>query len=65
MDFENDVFLEVRVISGLGGWHSFAITEMVLWVCLALSLLLADTVLGATGANGSPEPSYRLRVTGT
>jgi uncharacterized membrane protein len=39
------VFLEVRVISGLGGWHSFAITETVLWVCLALSLLLADIAI--------------------
>ena len=39
------VFLEVRMISGIGGWHSFAITETVLWVCLALSLLLADIAI--------------------
>jgi uncharacterized membrane protein YozB (DUF420 family) len=40
------VFLEVRVISGLGGWDgSVAIAETILWVCLALSLLFADLAI--------------------
>lgn len=40
------VFLEVRVISGLGGWNnSVAINETIIWVCLALSLLLADIAI--------------------
>ena len=37
------VFLEVRVISGLGGWDdNTGVTETIIWVCLALSLLFAD-----------------------
>jgi hypothetical protein len=40
------VFLEVRVIAGLGGWtHNVAITETIVGVCLALSLLLADIAI--------------------
>ena len=39
------VFLEVRVIYGLGGWNNFAIAETIIWVCLALSLLLADIAI--------------------
>jgi uncharacterized membrane protein len=40
------VFLEVRVISGLGGWDSSsATTETIIWVCLALSLLFADIAI--------------------
>jgi uncharacterized membrane protein len=40
------VFLEVRVISGLGGWdQNIAALETIVWVCLALSLLFADIVL--------------------
>jgi uncharacterized membrane protein len=39
------VFLEVRVIYGLGGWHSFAIIEMILWACVAFSLLCADIAI--------------------
>ncbi|MFI5114826.1 MAG: DUF2306 domain-containing protein [Terriglobales bacterium] len=39
------VFLEVRVISGLGGWESSGATETIIWVCLALSLLFADIAI--------------------
>jgi hypothetical protein len=39
------VFLEVRVVSGLGGWHSVAIRESILWGCVALSLLFADIAI--------------------
>src|SRR5580692_9954120 len=37
------VFLEVRVISGLGGWDSSgpATTETIIWICIALSLFIA------------------------
>ncbi|HEV2714800.1 MAG TPA: DUF2306 domain-containing protein [Terriglobales bacterium] len=40
------VFLEVRVVSGLGGWDgNFAMTETIVWTCVALSLLFADLVI--------------------
>jgi uncharacterized membrane protein YozB (DUF420 family) len=40
------VFLEVRVISGLGGWdRNISATETIVWICLAFSLLLGDLVL--------------------
>jgi uncharacterized membrane protein len=40
------VFLEVRVISGIGGWdENAAITETIIWICLAASLLLADIAI--------------------
>lgn len=40
------VFLEVRVVSGLGGWdNSSGTTETIIWVCLALSLLFADIAI--------------------
>ena len=40
------VFLEVRVVSGLGGWDGdFAMTETIVWTCVALSLLFADVVI--------------------
>ncbi len=40
------VFLEVRVIGGLGGWDgNFAITETIVWVCVALSLLFAGIAI--------------------
>jgi uncharacterized membrane protein len=40
------VFLEVRVISGLGGWDdSIAATETIVWICLALSLFIADIAI--------------------
>jgi len=40
------VFLEVRVVSGIGGWNNnLAIAETILWVCLALSLLFGDIAI--------------------
>jgi uncharacterized membrane protein len=40
------VFLEVRVVSGLGGWDdSSATTEKIIWACVALSLLFADIAI--------------------
>ena len=40
------VFLEVRVIGGLGGWDgNFAAIETIVWVCVALSLLFADIAI--------------------
>ena len=40
------VFLEGRVISGLGGWDdNIKAVETVVWMCLAFSLLAADIAL--------------------
>ena len=41
------VFLEVRVIGGLGGWEDLDVVanETIVWVCLAFSILSADVVL--------------------
>jgi uncharacterized membrane protein len=39
------VFLEVRVISGLGGWESPVALETIVWSCIALSLLFADIAI--------------------
>jgi len=41
------VFLEVRVIGGLGGWENLDIhvNETIVWACLAFSILSADLVL--------------------
>ncbi|HEX6804270.1 MAG TPA: DUF2306 domain-containing protein [Terriglobales bacterium] len=40
------VFLEVRVISGLGGWdNSLAATETIVWICIGFSVLLGDIAL--------------------
>ena len=39
------VFLEVRVISGLGGWQSSAATETIIWICIASALLFADLAI--------------------
>jgi uncharacterized membrane protein len=40
------VFLEVRVISGLGGWdNNLAVTETIVWSCVASALLFADVVI--------------------
>ena len=41
------VFLEVRVIGGVTGWDDagIAVTETIVWMCLAFSLFLADVVL--------------------
>ena len=41
------VFLEVRVIGGLGGWEDFDIhaNETIVWFCLAFAILSADLLL--------------------
>ena len=41
------VFLEVRVVLGLTGWEALGerVTETVVWMCVAFSLLFADFVL--------------------
>ena len=41
------VFIEVRVVQGVTGWENLgiAVTETVVWCCLAFSLLSADIVL--------------------
>jgi uncharacterized membrane protein len=41
------VFLEVRVIGGLGGWEDLDIhaNETIVWFCLAFAILSADIVL--------------------
>jgi hypothetical protein len=41
------VFLEVRVIGGVGGWENLDAhaNETIVWACLAFSILSADLVL--------------------
>jgi len=40
------VFLEVRVISGLGGWDtSLTATETIVWICVGFSVLVGDIAL--------------------
>ena len=41
------VFLEVRVIGGVGGWESLDVhaNETIVWFCIAFSILAADLVL--------------------
>jgi hypothetical protein len=39
------VFLEGRVIAGLGRWENPVNGETIIWVCLALSLLFADIAI--------------------
>lgn len=41
------VFLEVRVIGGLGGWENLDVhaNETIVWLCLAFAILSADLVL--------------------
>jgi len=53
------VFLEVRVISGLGGWDSSTqATETIVWICLGFSLLIADIVLQLQEAwRSRPKPA--------
>ena len=41
------VFLEVRVIGGVGGWENLDVhaNETIVWACIAFSILSADLVL--------------------
>lgn len=40
------VFLEVRVISGLGGWDaSLTASETIVWICVGFSVLVGDIAL--------------------
>jgi uncharacterized membrane protein len=41
------VFLEVRVVAGVTGWENLgeSVTETIVWMCVAFSLLFADVVL--------------------
>jgi uncharacterized membrane protein len=40
------VFLEVRVVAGVTGWENLgpSVTETIVWLCVAFSLLFADVV---------------------
>jgi uncharacterized membrane protein len=55
------VFLEVRVIGGLGGWDDLNIhaNETMVWGCLAFSIFLADLVLQWQQPGGSRSVSYQ------
>ena len=61
------VFLEVRVIGGVGGWANLDIhaNETIVWTCLAFSILLADLVLqwqeSASGRSLSQSTKNRNR----
>jgi uncharacterized membrane protein len=46
------VFLEVRVIGGVGGWADLDVhaNETIVWVCLAFAILSADLVLQWQGS---------------
>jgi uncharacterized membrane protein len=50
------VFLEVRVIGGVGGWDSLdaRVNEPIVWACLAFSILSADLVLQWQGTGPAP-----------
>jgi uncharacterized membrane protein len=49
------VFLEVRVIAGLGGWENPVFVETIVWISLAFSIFSADIVLQL-------QESYRSRA---
>ena len=51
------VFLEVRVIGGLGGWDDLdvRVNETIVWACLAFSILSADLVLQWQEARQKPD----------
>jgi uncharacterized membrane protein len=55
------VFLEVRVIGGVGGWENLDVhaNETIVWTCLAFSILLADLVLQWQQLRPSPSVVWR------
>jgi uncharacterized membrane protein len=54
------VFFEVRLISGLLRFDdSIAANETIVWICVALSVPLADLVLQLQGAHAAPERATR------
>jgi uncharacterized membrane protein len=56
------VFLEVRVIAGLGGWDGNPVAiETIVWLCLAASLFVADVVLQAQ-ESWRARPRARVQV---
>jgi len=57
------VFLEVRVITGLGGWDGRpAAIETIVWLCLAASLLVADVLLQAQESWRSRPRTAKIQV---
>ena len=61
------VFLEVRVVSGVMGWDnsSPAVTETIVWMCVAFSLLFADVVLQWQDLRRSRPAPARVQPTST
>jgi hypothetical protein len=60
------VFLEVRVIGGLGGWDNLdaQANETIVWACLAFSILSADLVLQWQKLARSRASFHGLRTAG-
>jgi uncharacterized membrane protein len=55
------VFLEVRVIGGVGGWDGNpAAIETIVWICVAASLLVGDVVLQAQESLRSRPPTMKV-----
>ena len=58
------VFLEVRVIGGLGGWENLDAhtNETIVWACLAFSILFADLALQWQELGPQRPAFYRRRA---
>lgn len=58
------VFLEVRVVGGLGGWDGLDAhaNETIVWICLAFSILSADLVLQWQEPDALQSPSRRRQT---